>query len=91
MWLVMHGIQIYYVCLTNLITLLLGLPTLHAGCWLLFDENGCTDVRCQVLHEEWRELVKAGTPLTECHQMECAVCKQERERRNRLITPGDSE
>ena len=68
---------------------LLGLPTLHAGSWPYFKEAGCKNLRCQSIHEELIEKIRVGRSWVDCVAMECEKCKEERERRNRLIAPGD--
>ena len=68
---------------------LLGLPTLHAGCWPFFKEYQCQTPRCQQLHDEWRELMMRGASWSTCQELECDMCKKERERRNRVITSGE--
>ena len=69
---------------------LLGLPTLHAGCWPFFKEYQCETPRCrQLLQNEWRELMMRGASWSTCQALECDMCKRKRERRNRVITSGD--
>ena len=73
---------------------LMGLPTEHAGSWRS-DEFGnhllqCGSEACAQLPQKWLQMAKEGRSTWQDMQaMECVSCKEERERRNRLIAPDD--
>ena len=71
----------------------LGLPTEHAGSWLPSDGDAqllqCKTPACADLPRKWRHAAFNNTTWDAMRAMECSVCKQERERRNRLIEPHD--
>ena len=72
---------------------LMGFPTLHAGSWMLNENNEgqvtCGHADCQKLPATWRLMALDGSSWEKMQDMECDFCKQERKRRTRLIEPSD--
>ena len=72
---------------------IVGLPTEHPGSWIP-DVMGtgyvcCHNGACKDLHVHWKDMALAGEPWSVMQQLECSSCKQERDRRNRLVMPED--
>ena len=72
---------------------IVGLPTAHPGSWIPTGVDtgyaSCNNETCQHLSARWQEMALAGEPWSALHALECSVCKQERDRRNRLVQPED--
>eukprot|EP00959_Pyramimonas_sp_CCMP1952_P073451 1535191-Pyramimonas_sp.AAC.1 len=68
---------------------LLGMPTEHAGCWPFQGGGACCETACKTLHVTWAEMKLQGATWRSMMDMECADCRRERERRNRLLQPKD--
>ena len=49
----------------------------------------CGNLACSGLAERWRDMAYRGASWSDMASLECAVCKNERERRNRLIADRD--
>ena len=75
---------------------LMGLPTQHAGSWVpgktAADDGSllCGNTACKALPILWQALATKGSVWTEMQPMECAVCQDHRNRRNRLVEPDDA-
>lgn len=67
-----------------------GLPTEHTGSWFPNELTSCNLQACRELPEKWKQMSIKGTSWGEMQEMECNVCKKERERRNRLIADADA-
>ena len=89
-------------CLSEeLYNFLHGFPTKHCGSWKSKRPEGeqesmptegyaqCGNATCVVLHESWASLARAGKSWNDMLEMECELCKQERQRRCRLVEPND--
>lgn len=72
---------------------IVGLPTEHPGSWIPDDAGTgyvcCNNKTCTDLHVRWKDMALAGESWSAMQQLECSSCKQERERRNRLVMPQD--
>ena len=49
----------------------------------------CHNDACKDLHVRWGDMALAGEPWSVTQQLKCSSCKQERDRRNRLVMPED--
>jgi len=70
-----------------------GLPTQHAGSWRC-DEHGeeswlCNKDACRLLPGQWASMAARGESWADMQSMECSVCQEERERRNRVMSQSD--
>ena len=74
---------------------LFGYPTQHAGSWYCTSNGeerlGCNSEYCRNLPTKWRELARAGKRWHELQDMECAICKDTRASRNRLVDGSEEE
>ena len=75
-----------------------GFPTEHCGSWMPLTGNGnssnagfasCRNPTCMNLYKTWRHMFEEGHNWQTMVSMECAECKSERERRNRLLVEKD--
>ena len=70
---------------------LMGLPTTHHGCWLpppYEEDMRCKKERCKTIHVAWKDFASQGADWTTMQTLapECTICKNERARRNRMVT-----
>ena len=68
---------------------LLGLPTEHTGSWNSDGTLTCGSDICASLPATWRSLAAADVQWSTMQMMECTICTEERERRNRLLGGED--
>ena len=67
-----------------------GLPTEHAGSWMTDGTLKCRSNECAALPAKWKQMARSGVAWGEMQRMECALCRSERERRNRLLDNADA-
>ena len=67
---------------------LMGLPTMHPGSWRA-GRVTCGHNPCTLLCEAWAKMAREGHTWEDMCAMECSMCAEERQRRNRLATPQD--
>ena len=65
-----------------------GLPTQHCGSWHR-GQALCGSDKCSKLSSEWATMAKRGESWEDMVTMECGACRQERNRRCRVVVPGD--
>ena len=69
---------------------LMGLPTEHAGSRLPDCSYGCSSLACRARHEQWRAMrLRCKEWPAMIAEETCTTCREERERRNRLVEAGD--
>ena len=69
---------------------LMGLPTEHSGCHMPDGTTLCSAPACRDLPLLWRDMRLRCTEWTDLSAEEtCSQCRNERERRNRLVEAGD--
>ena len=76
-------------CPTNPTIFLVGLPTEHAGSWMVDGTLMCKSVVCEALPKLWKHMALSEYHWTEMQSKECSVCRAERSRRNRLLEEAD--
>ena len=68
---------------------LVGLPTEHAGSWRADGTVQCGTEWCAALPEKWKSMADHDLNWPAMQEMECTICKEERERRNRVMAGED--
>ena len=68
---------------------LFGLPTEHTGSWSSDGTFASKSDVCASLPAIWKQMAAAGTQWNAMQEMECDICRRERDRRNRLLEAED--
>ena len=65
------------------------LPTQHPGSWQADGSLACGNAECAALPARWTHMSEEEPNWPAMQELECAVCKTERERRNRVMAEED--
>ena len=68
---------------------LVGLPTENPGSFRKDGSLECANTNCTKLAEIWKQMAREGKEWNDLQKMECKFCKEERNRRNRLLEEED--
>ena len=68
---------------------LVGLPTEHTGSWRADGTVQCGREECAALPEKWKRMADQEVNWPAMQEMECSLCKAERDRRNRVMAGED--
>ena len=68
---------------------LVRLPTEHTGSWRADGTVECGKPECAALPQKWKLMAEQELDWVAMQELECPVCQEQRERRNRVLANDD--